>query len=58
MLEHCMIEFKNGNMLASVLYQNVRMRVLSKFYYQPMHKRNALKGVLKFSLKMLQHVSV
>jgi len=23
-----------------------------------MHKRNALKGVLQFTLKMLQHVSV
>ena len=32
--------------------------MLSKFYYQPMHKSNALKGVLNFTLKMLQHVSV
>jgi hypothetical protein len=31
---------------------------LSKFYYQLMHKRTALKGVLKFTLKQLQHVSV
>ena len=31
---------------------------LSKFNYQPIHKRNALKGVLKLTLKMLQHVSV
>jgi hypothetical protein len=33
-------------------------RSLSKFYYQLMHKRIALKGVLKFTLKQLQHVSV
>jgi len=32
--------------------------ILSKFRYQLMHKRNALKGVLEFTLKMLQHVSV
>jgi hypothetical protein len=32
--------------------------ILSKFYYQLMHKRIALKGVLKFTLKRLQHVSV
>jgi len=31
--------------------------ILSKFYYQLMHKRIALKGVLKFTLKQLQHVS-
>jgi uncharacterized Tic20 family protein len=31
---------------------------LSKFYYQLIHKRIALKGVLKLSLKQLQHVSV
>jgi len=33
-------------------------KLLSKFYYQQMHKRNALKGLLKFTLKRLQHVSV
>jgi hypothetical protein len=32
--------------------------ILSKFYYQLIHKRIALKGVLKFTLKQLQHVSV
>ena len=32
--------------------------VLSKFIRQLMHKRIALKGVLKFTLKQLQHVSV
>ena len=32
--------------------------ILSKFYYQLMHKRNALKRVLKFTLKQLQHISV
>ena len=32
--------------------------ILSKCYYQLMHKRNALKGVVKLTLKMLQHVSV
>ena len=32
--------------------------VFSKFYYQLMHKRVVLKGVLKFTLKQLQHVSV
>jgi hypothetical protein len=31
---------------------------LSEFYHQLMHKRTALKGVLKFTLKQLQHVSV
>jgi hypothetical protein len=31
---------------------------LSKFYHQLMHKRIALKEVLKFTLKQLQHVSV
>jgi len=29
--------------------------ILSNFYYQLMHKRIALKGVLKFTLKQLQH---
>jgi len=29
---------------------------LCKFYHQLMHKRTALKGVLKFTLKQLQHV--
>jgi hypothetical protein len=33
-----------------------RPQVISKFYYQLMHKRIALKGVLKFTLKQLQHV--
>jgi len=28
--------------------------MVSKFCYQLMHKRNALKVVLKFTLKMLQ----
>jgi hypothetical protein len=32
--------------------------MLSKFYYQLIHKRIALKGVLKFTLKQLQRVSV
>jgi hypothetical protein len=32
--------------------------ILSKFYHQLMHKRIALKGVIKFTLKQLQHVSV
>jgi len=32
--------------------------MLSKFHHQLMHKRIALKGVLKFTLKQLQHVSV
>jgi len=34
--------------------------MLSKFYYQLMHKRIVFKGVLKFTLKLqyLQHVSV
>ena len=32
--------------------------ILSKLYYQLMHKRIALKWVLKFSLNQLQHVSV
>ena len=32
--------------------------ILLKFYHQQMHKRIALKGVLKFTLKQLQHVSV
>jgi len=33
--------------------------ILSKFFiYQLMHKRIALKEILKFTLKMLRHVSV
>jgi len=32
------------------------LKVLSKFFHQLMHKRIALKGVLKFTLKYLQHV--
>jgi len=31
---------------------------LSKFYYQLMRKGIALKGVLKFTVKQLRHVSV
>jgi len=30
----------------------------SMFYHQLMHKRIALKGVLKFTLKQFRHVSV
>jgi len=32
--------------------------VSSKFFHQLMHKRIALKGVLKFTFKQVQHVSV
>jgi len=32
--------------------------ILSKFFHQLMYKRIALKGVLKFTLKQLQHVLV
>jgi len=32
--------------------------ILSMFYYQLMHKRISLKGILKFTLKQLQHVLV
>jgi hypothetical protein len=32
--------------------------ILLKFYYQLMYKRIHLKGVLKFTLKQLQHYSV
>jgi hypothetical protein len=35
-----------------------RIFILSKFYYQLVYKRNALIGILKFTLKQLQHVSV
>jgi len=35
-----------------------RLSVLSKFYYQLMHKKIALKVVLKCTLKQLQHVSL
>ena len=36
----------------------ITMFLLSEFFHQLMHKRTALKGVLKFTLKQLQHVSV
>ena len=32
--------------------------ILSEFYYQLTHKRIALRGILKFTLKQFQHVSV
>ena len=32
--------------------------ILSKFYYQLMHKIIALKGLLNFTLEQLQRVSV
>jgi len=42
-----------------VVYVNIKIApTLSKFYYQLMYKRIALNGVLKFTLKQLQHVSV
>jgi len=42
------------------LYTNLKQlqRVSEFFIYQLMHKRIALKGILKFTLKQLQHVSV
>jgi len=42
----------------STLHEVQIFSVLSEFYYQLMHKRIALKGVLKFTLKQLQHVLV
>jgi len=39
-------------------YRGQVMEIVSKFYYQLMHEGNDLKGVLKFTLKMLQHVLV
>ena len=44
--------------MGSLLLSAQSDRILSKFYYQLMHQRIALKGVLKFTLKQLQHVSV
>jgi len=38
--------------------RRTRTEVIKVFYYQLMHMRTALKGVLKFTLKQLQHVSV
>jgi hypothetical protein len=41
------------------LLHNIYYILLSKFFiYQPMHKRIALKRILKFTLKQLLHVSV
>ena len=40
------------------LHLNKRIQLLPKFYHQLMHKGIALKGVLKFTLKQLQHVLV
>jgi len=34
------------------------VKMLSQFFHQLMHKRSVLKGVLKFTLKQFQHVSV
>jgi len=40
-------------------YAETRSWFLSKFFiYQLMHKRIALKRILKFTLKQLRHVSV
>ena len=36
----------------------VHLDIIKVFIYQLMHKRIALKGVLKFTLQQLQHVSV
>ena len=36
----------------------VHLAIIKDFYYQLMHKRIVSKGVLKFTLKQLQHVSV
>jgi hypothetical protein len=56
-------EEEDGKLLATgwVTWYSVPGRnkhLFSNFYYQLMHKRPALKGVLKFTLKQLQHVSV
>jgi len=51
-IQSCYFEYK----------QNITVKhstlIISTFVYQLMHKRTALKGVLKFTLKQLQHVSV
>jgi len=58
-----------GNVVILLLFVNILpilffftvvpyILILSKFYHQLMHNRTALKGVLKFTLKQLQHVSV
>jgi len=36
----------------------VHLEIIKVFFHQLMHKRITLKGVLKFTLKQLQHVSV
>jgi len=36
----------------------VTKSLFSEFFHRLMHKRNALKGILKFTLKQLKHVSV
>jgi len=44
--------------LRNTIYGSEISYLSSQFYYQLMHKSIALKGVLKFTLKQLQHVSV
>ena len=38
--------------------RTVRLDIIKVFIHQLRHKKIALKGVLKFTLKQLQHVSV
>jgi hypothetical protein len=56
-------EEEDGKLLATgwVTWYSVPGRdkhSFSNFYYQLMYNRSALKGVLKFTLKQHQHVSV
>jgi hypothetical protein len=48
------IDTKEPHQLTALLTPTKRV----KFYYQLIHKRNALRGVSKLTLKQLQHVSV
>jgi hypothetical protein len=53
------ITYKDRVTLEKIIFTVVpSIVILSKFFYQLMHKRIALKGILKFTLKQLRQVSV
>ena len=46
-----------GNVILCIV-NSFTIKFSPKFFHQLIHKRIALKGILKFILKQLQHVSV
>jgi hypothetical protein len=56
--DHLFILFSSLQLYHFFHSRTVHLNIVKFFIYRLMHKRIDLKGVLKFTLKMLRHVSV